>query len=87
MCLGLAALDTKMYPRQPALSTNTYPGLPALVTKLYLGLPALSSPVVPRAGSPRSMGLAALGLKKYIGRSDYDLALKQELRATSPNHS
>ena len=72
---GLAALDTKMYPEQPAPSTNMYPGQPALVTKLYLGLPALSSPVVPRAGSPRSLGLAALGPEKYIGRADYDLPI------------
>ena len=68
-----------MYPGQAQI----YPGIPALGTKLYLGLPALSFHVVPGACSPRSMGLAALGLKKCIGRSDYDLALKQELRATS----
>ena len=36
---------------------------------MYLGLPALSYRVVPRAGSPMSPGLAALGPEKYIGRA------------------
>ena len=57
-------------------------GQPALGTKTYPGQAALSSRVVPRAGSPRSLGLAALGPEKYIGQPA--LGLKMDPGQAAP---